>query len=151
LPRIWLTYDPQAGPTVEVLCRARLSDGSWGPMHTIEAVVDSGATRSFIRSADLGAMGLDATEVTDRPPGRTVKDAMGHSHPAEHVNALIVAKLATPDRPNGWGPMFRWTPDEHRLGVKAGGDRLLGTRDFFQWFEVSFWHSDDQPRLSIAY
>jgi hypothetical protein len=76
---------------------------------------------------------------------------MGNIHPAEHVKTLVVAKLATPDRPNGWGPTLQWTPAGQRLGVKAAGDPLLGTRDFFQWFEVSFWHSGDQPRLSIAY
>jgi len=144
-------YDPRVGPTVEVRCRARLGDETWGPLHTIDAVVDSGATRSSIRKTDLVAMGLGADAATDHPPGLTVKDAMGNIHPAEHVNALIAAKLAPPDRPNGWGPTLYWQPDGCRLGVKAGGDPLLGTRDFFQWFEVSFWHAGDSPWLSISY
>lgn len=151
MPRVWLGYDPQAGPEVRLRCRASLPDGSWGPVQAMDAIVDSGATRSSIRTADLAAIGLDADAATEYPPGASVTDAMGNEHPAGQASVLIIAKLFPPGFANGWGPVMRWEPKVTPLGVKAAGERLLGTRDFFRWFEVSFWHSADHPRLSLAY
>ena len=97
MPRVWLPYDPNAGPSVTLLWRAQLPSGDWGKIVSSSALIDSGATVSAIRRADLTDMGLDADASVEEVAGLTMRDAWGNTHPAEFAKSPIVAKLAPPD------------------------------------------------------
>jgi hypothetical protein len=120
-----------------------MQDGTWGPRTEIEAVVDSGATRSSIRVGDLDDLNVPQA---DRLPGPTITFANGATEASTQLARPLAAKLVDPATGSYRGPTFQLSPT-----AKAGGDRLLGTVDFFEVFEVAFWPAGPQTRFSLVY
>jgi hypothetical protein len=142
LPRLFVKYDPKVGPAMRLTLRAWLS-GGWGPPRTIEAIVDSGATRSSIQEADADALGIGPSL---RVPAGTVRYANGAEATLQAPKVPVAARLLDPATGSHWGPAFPLTPS-----LKPAGDRLLGTSDFFETFEVSFWPGGPGSRYSLVY
>jgi hypothetical protein len=142
LPRLFVDYDPAVGPLIRLALIARMHDGTWGPRTEIEAVVDSGATRSSVRVEDLDDLNVAQA---DRAPGPQITFANGATEGSTRLLQPLAAKLVDPSTGAYWGPTFQLSPT-----AKASGDRLLGTADFFEVFEVAFWPAADQSRFSLV-
>lgn len=120
-----------------------MPDGTWGPHHEIEAVVDSGATHSSIRTADLDALNVPAEA---RLPGPSITYANDATEPSQKLATPLAAKILDPSTGASWGPTINLSPS-----IKSSGDRLLGTDDFFEIFEVAFWPDPAGSRFSLVY
>lgn len=142
MPRLFVDYDPAVGPSVRLALKALRTDGVWGPEHRIDAVIDGGATRSSLRVADAASLGLD---VTHRVPGPPVILANGVAQQSERLTVPLYVKIIEPATGSYWGPTFQLEPT-----IKASGDRLLGTADFFEAFEVAFWPGAGRSRYSLV-
>lgn len=111
-------------------------------MVRVEAVVDSGATSSFLRASDIDDLGIAASQ---RAPASDVRLAGGGSMPTVRLAAPVFAAVVHPESGERWSPTFRLEPR-----IAPAGDRLLGLRDFFRVFEVAFW-PEPQARMSLVY
>ena len=105
-------------------------------------MIDSGATRSSLRTADADALGLSDS----RASGPPLRFADGREMASEVLTVPVAAKLLHPNTDTYWGPTFQLMPT-----IKASGDRLLGTSDFFELFEIAFWPDPDGSRFSLVY
>lgn len=142
MPRLYVPYDPGGGPSLELVLRAELAPGQWGPLHKLDAIVDSGATNSSLQEADADALGVTPAL---RTPAGTVTFANGAQAALTKPAVAVAARVVDPATNQYWGPTFRLTPS-----FKPAGDRLLGTRDFFETFEVSFWPHPAGSRFSLV-
>lgn len=142
MPRLNVAYDPAQGPFLRISLIAELQPGQWGPRIDIDAVVDSGATTTSIQQADADALGVTAAL---RKPGPQVTFANGAQAPTELSAVKIAAAVFNPQAKKPFGPSFLLEPT-----IKAAGDRLLGTSDFFEIFEVSFWPGPAGSRFSLV-
>ena len=143
MPRLFIAYDGRIGPMVQLALRAQTAAGDWGPEHRIDTVVDSGATRASLRAADAQAMGLSDSQ---RVNGPEITFADDHRAPSEELTVPVFAKVVDPSTGRYWGPTLRLNPT-----IKPAGDRLVGTSDFFEAFEVAFWPDPAGSRFSLVY
>jgi hypothetical protein len=81
-----------------------------------------------------------------RAPAGTVTFANGDTAQVFAPTVSIAARLVDPTSGRFWGPTFTLTPT-----LKPAGDRLLGTSDFFEVFEVAFWPAGASSRFSLVY
>jgi hypothetical protein len=118
-----------------------------GPPLTISGVVDSGAFTCCLPLEDAKDLGIPDSALHEAgeivlADDRTV--VYLQSSLAIRAQVQTQASAAAPGQP--WGPIFELYP-----AFMPEGSRLLGQRDFFNSFEITFQRYLTEPTFALRY
>lgn len=113
----------------------------------VSAVVDSGAFSCCLPLADAERLGIRDDALVSAGQIVVADDrTVDYLESTVPIRAQVLAQTSPAEPPQPWGPTF-----EIRPAFIPEGSRLLGQRDFFRRFEITFRRGAAPPTFTLRY